>query len=110
MLIDIIEYKNNNIIYLYSLEYSDHHGYGGFNVHLGSIKNGKQIKLEDSDDVLFSECNRWYLKKNYKLLNDESNKIIAITVKTVFIINIYKWEIIKKVSLLQNYINIFINI
>jgi len=105
MLIDIIEYKNDNIIYLYSLEFSDHHGEGGFNVHLGSFKNGKQIKLEDSDDELFSGCNRWYLKKNYKLLNDENNKIIVITVKTVFIINISKWEIIKKVSLLQNNIN-----
>jgi hypothetical protein len=46
MLLDLIEYKNDNIIYLYSLEYSDHHGEGGFNVHLGSFKNGNQINLE----------------------------------------------------------------
>ena len=46
MLLDLIEYKNDNIIYLYSLEYFDHHGEGGFNVHLGSFKNGNQINLE----------------------------------------------------------------
>ena len=44
-------------------------------------------------------------KKNYKLLNKERNKIIVITVKTIFIINISKWEIMKKVSFLQNDIN-----
>ena len=108
-LLDLLEYKKNNIIYLYSLEYKDHHGDGGLDVQLGSYKtdlsDGEQIKLENSDDELFSGCNRWYLKKNYKLFNFENNRIIVITVKTVFIINVSQWEIIKKVSLLQNNIN-----
>ena len=109
MLIDLIEYKNDKIIYLYSLEYTDHHGEGGFNVHLSlfneDLSNVKQIKLENSDDELFSGCDPWYLQKNYKLLKNERNNLIVITVKTVFVINISKWEIMKKVSLLQNNIN-----
>ena len=109
MLLDLIEYKNDYIIYLYSLEYSDHHGEGGFNVHLGSyeekLSQGEQIDLEEANDKLFSGCDRWYLKKNYKLLNFEKDKIAVITVKTVFIINVSKWEIINNVSLSQNNIN-----
>ena len=108
MLLDLIEFKNDNIIYLYSLEYYDHHGRGGFDVHLGSYKkdlsNGEQIELEDSDDELCRGNELQYLEKNYKLLNN-GRKIIVITSKTVFIINISKWEIMKKVSLLQNNIN-----
>ena len=109
LLLDIIEYKNDNIIYLYSLEYFDHHGEGGFNVNLGSYKNGlsggKQIRLEYADDDLYRGCGHWYLNQNYKLLNIGRNKIIVITVKTLFIINISKWGIMKKVSILQNKIN-----
>jgi len=109
MLLDLIEYKNDNIIYLFSLEYFDHHGEGGFNVNLGSYKkelsNGERIELEDSDDDLYRGCGHWYLTQNYKLLNYERNKIIVITVKTIFIINASRWEIMKKVSLLQNDIN-----
>jgi len=109
MLLDLIEYKNDNIIYLFSLEYFDHHGQGGFYVNLGSYKKdlskGERILLEDSDDELYRGNSSWYLKNNFKLLNNERNKIIAITVKTVFIINISRWEIMKKVSLVQNNIN-----
>ena len=109
MLLDLIEYKNDNIIYLFSLEYFDHHGQGGFSVNLGSYKKdlskGERIELEDSDDELYRGNNSWYLKNNYKLLNNERNKIIVITVKNVFIINISKWEIMKTVSLVQNNIN-----
>ena len=109
MLLDLIEYKNDDIIYLYSLEYFDHHGDGGFTVYLGSYKtdlsNGKQIRLEESDGILYSGCEDRYLKDNYKLLNNEINKIIIMTVKKVYIINISKWEIMKKVSIIQNKIN-----
>ena len=50
-LLDLIEYKNDNIIYLNSLEYYDHHGDGEFNINLGSYKKdlsyGERIFLED---------------------------------------------------------------
>ena len=109
LLLDLIEYKNDNIIYLYSLEYFDHHGEGGFNINLGSYKkdlsNGDQIKLEGADYELYRGCGHGYLKDNYKLLNNGRNNLIVMTVKTVFFINISKWEIMKKVSLLQNNIN-----
>jgi len=92
MLLDIIEYKNDNIIYLYSLEYFDHHGEGGFNVHLGSYKRslsgGKQIRLEDSDDDLYRGCSHWYLNDNYKLFSIGKNKIIVI--------NEFKGTLVKK--------------
>ena len=109
LLLDIIEYKNDNIIYLYSLEYFNHHGEGGFNVNLGSYKRGlsggKQIRLEYADDDLYSGSGHFYLDHNYKLLNIGRNKIIVITVKTLFIINISKWGIMKEVSIIQNNIN-----
>ena len=67
MLLDLIKYKNDNIIYLFSLEYYDHHEEGGFYVNLGSHKkdlsNVGRIELEDSDENLYRGCGHSYLKK-----------------------------------------------
>ena len=105
MLFDLIEYKNDNIIFLYSLEYYDHHGQGGFEVHLGSYKkelsNGEQIDLESADDELY-RGDFEYLNKNYKLSKFKRNKIIVFTVKSVFIINICNWEIAEKIKISKN--------
>ena len=92
VLFDLLAIKNDNILFLYSLEYFDHHGYGGFSVYLGSyqkeIGKGEKIKLEKGFDYLYRGQSE-YLIDNYKIENLKSNKIIVFTVHNVFIIDIY---------------------
>ena len=102
MLLDIMEYKNNNIIYLYSLEYIDHHGKGYFYTYLGSynknLSKGEQINLGYIDYNIYRGYTG-YLTDHFKLTSFKKNEIMVLTTRNVFIINIKNWEIKEKISL-----------
>ena len=102
MLLDIMEYKNNNIIYLYSLEYIDHHGEGYFYTYLGSynknLSKGEQINLGYIDYNIYRGYTG-YLTDHFKLTSFKKNEIMVLTTRNVFIINIKNWEIKEKISL-----------
>ena len=102
MLLDIMEYKNNNIIYLYSLEYIDHHDKGYFYTYLGSynknFSKGEQINLGYIDYNIYRGYTG-YLTDHFKLTSFKKNEIMALTTRNVFIINIKNWEIKEKISL-----------
>ena len=103
LLLDIIEYKNDNIIYLYSLEYIIYKNKGCYEVNLGFYKK-ESCKYErlffDSDEM--EKDSTEYLNKNYKITEFKRNKIIVFTIFNVFIVDVSAWKIIKKISFLNN--------
>ena len=108
-LLELMEFKNNYLIYFYSTEYYDHHDQGSYCLYLGVYKNylsnRKEIYLkEDNEHISYGYDNDRYLDNHYKLDNYKINEIIAFTPFSAFIISISNLEVSKKISISEHYI------